>query len=158
MALVRWAPARSAYPEINRLFNTLFDSSTPLSPGLGVSRVLEPATDIVEFADEFVLRTDLPGVREQDVKLEILDGVLTLSGERAGEKEQSGEGYRRIERFAGSFKRTLRLPKGVDAEAVQATFENGVLEIHVPKPAAARPHTVEISVGDGASEQAELAA
>lgn len=150
MALVRWAPGRDLYPmhtEINRLFNTLFDTATPLAPAAASPRRFAPAMDIVEDEQEYVLRTDLPGLSESDVSLEILDGVLTISGERKSSQEENRSGYRRIERSTGSFSRSVTLPKGVDANAVTAQFEHGVLEIHVPKPEAQKPQAVQITVG-----------
>jgi HSP20 family protein len=148
--LVRTLNTRPAVPsqsEISRLFNTFFDSATPLSasPLTQPSRSFVPALDIVEHADEYVLHADLPGLTEADVKIEIMDDVMTISGERKLERQETGEGYRRIERASGSFSRQLNLPKGVDASAIHAGFANGVLEIHVPKPAEAKPQVVEIS-------------
>jgi HSP20 family protein len=149
MALVRSLPTRQVYSpqsEITRLFNSFFDTATPVGASLArQGRGFAPAIDIVEQDDRFVLTADLPGLTEGDVKLEILDGVLTISGERKSEHEQSGDGYRRLERSFGSFSRRLSLPKGVDADAVKASFDNGVLEVQVPKPAETQPKLVEIA-------------
>ncbi len=149
MALVRSFPARSAYSpqsEITRLFNSFFDTATPVGSQLTRSgRSFVPAIDIVEKDEEFVLSADLPGMSESDVKLEILDGTLTISGERKTELEETADGYRRIERTSGSFSRKLALPKGVEADAVKASFANGVLEVHVPKPSESKPQLVEIA-------------
>jgi HSP20 family protein len=84
---------------------------------------------------------------EDDVDIEIKDNVLTISGERKAESEQKGEGYHRVERAFGSFSRSLTLPQGVDAEKVDAKFDNGVLEVRVPKPAEAKPTRVQIGKG-----------
>ena len=94
--------------------------------------------DLVETGDDFVLRADLPGLTEQDVNIELEDNVLTISGERKAEHEERKEGYYRVERASGSFSRSLTLPEGVDPEAVTATFDHGVLEVRIPKPAAAQ--------------------
>ena len=72
--------------------------------------------DLVESEDDLVLRAELPGMVEDDVKIEIKDGVLTISGERKAEHEEKGEGFHRVERAFGSFSRSLSLPEGVDAE------------------------------------------
>src|SRR5215207_6090602 len=93
-----------------------------------------PAMDLLETADHFVLRADLPGMTQEDVKIELEDSTLTVSGERKSEHEDKQEGYYRVERAFGSFSRSLTLPKGVDGDAVTAGFENGVLEIRIPKP------------------------
>lgn len=141
-------PAYAAQGDITRLFNSLFDSATPLATSFAQSgRSFVPALDVVEHADEFVLSADLPGLSEADVKIEVLDDVLTISGERKFQHEDNTDGYRRIERAVGSFSRKLSLPRGVDAGAVKASFSNGVLEIHVPKPEEIKPQRVEIAAG-----------
>ena len=146
MALVRWEPVRvtSLQSEMNRLFNTFFDSPTT---GNGVRRWI-PAMDLVETDDHFVLKADLPGLNEGDVSIEVEDKVLTVSGERKSEHEDKREGYYRVERSFGSFRRTLTLPEGVDPEAVSATCDKGVLEVRIPKPEARKPRRVAIQVGD----------
>ena len=145
MALVRWAPGRELYPvQINRLFNTLFDTATPVA---GRVTRWTPALDIVENDGEYVVRADLPGMGDDDVKVEVRDGVLRITGERKSETEERKDGYTRIERSFGSFARSLTLPEGVDPESVKASFDKGVLEIHVPKPEAPKAHTVEITSG-----------
>ena len=103
--------------------------------------------DLVETEDEFVLRADLPGLTEDDVKIELDDNVLTISGERKAEHEERKEGYYRVERASGSFSRSLTLPEGVDADAVKASFDHGVLEVRIPKPEQHKPRKVAISVG-----------
>ncbi len=150
MALVRWEPVRelnTIQGEINRLFNSFFD--TPVSAGEGSGRRWLPAMDLVEAGDHYVLRADLPGLSEDDVTIEVEDNVLTVSGERKAEHEQRGEGYHRLERAYGSFSRALTLPEGVDPESVQASFARGVLEVRIPKPEERKPRRVAISVGAG---------
>jgi HSP20 family protein len=155
MALIRWEPARelgTIQNEMNRLFNTFFDTPTAAAPGNGSAmRRWIPAMDLVETENDFVLKADLPGLTENDVNIELEDNVLTLSGERKAEHEDRKDGYYRIERSFGSFRRSLTLPEGVDPEAVKATFSDGVLEVHVPKPEARKPRKVSISVA-GSSE------
>ena len=92
--------------------------------------------DLAETEDEFVLKADLPGLSEDDVSIELEDNVLTVSGERKGEHEERKDGYYRVERSYGRFSRSLTLPEGVDADAVKASFDHGVLEVHIPKPEA----------------------
>lgn len=152
MALIRWEPVReisTIQNEMNRLFNSFFDTPTATSGnGTGLRRWV-PAMDLVETTDDFVLKADLPGLSEGDVSIEVEDNVLTISGERKSEHEDRKEGYYRVERAFGRFSRSLTLPEGVDPEAVTANFEHGVLEIHVPKPEAKKPRKVAISVGGG---------
>jgi HSP20 family protein len=149
MALVRWEPVReltSLQSEMNRLFNTFFDTPTT---GNGTSaRRWIPAMDVVETDEHFVLKADLPGLSEEDVTIEVEENVLTVSGERKAEHEDKREGFVRVERSYGSFRRSLTLPEGVDPEAVSASFENGVLEVRIPKPEQRKPRKVAIQVGD----------
>jgi HSP20 family protein len=155
MALVRWEPMRelsSLQSEMNRLFTSFFDEPAAQG-GNGGARRWVPAMDLVEEDDHFVLRADLPGLSEDDVKIEVVDNVLTVSGERKSEHEVKRGGFYRLERAAGSFTRTLTLPEGIDAGAVTASFDKGVLEVRVPKPEERKPHRVEIAVGVGAEPQ-----
>jgi HSP20 family protein len=158
MALIRWEPVRelnTIQSEMNRLFNTFFDSPTPGNgAGTHTARRWIPAMDLVETADDFVLRADLPGLTEQDVNIELEDNVLTVSGERKAEHEQRKEGYYRVERSSGSFSRTLTLPEGVDPQSVRASFDRGVLEVQIPKPQQRKPSKVAISVGTGTAPAA----
>jgi HSP20 family protein len=139
MTLIRWEPV-----PMNRLFNNLFDTPTVAS---APARRFAPATDLIESDTHYILRADLPGLSEDDVNIELDDNVLSVSGERRSEHAGRGHGYYRIERSYGSFRRSLRLPEGVDAKAIKATFDKGVLEISVPKPEQATPHKVQITVG-----------
>lgn len=137
--------------DVNRVFERFFGPAAGASgQGQGTSRWLPPL-DIVEEDDRFVLHLDLPGMREEDISIELEDRVLRVSGERRDERERSGDGFRRLERSFGSFERMLTLPQGVDPEVVQASFDRGVLEIVVPKPVETRPRRIDIKVGSGES-------
>ena len=146
MALIRYAPVRelgTIQTEMNRLFNSFFDTPTTASGIAG--RRWVPAMDLVENEGEYVLSADLPGLSESEVNIEVQDSVLTISGERKSEHEERKAGYRRVERSSGSFRRSLALPKGVDPESVSATFDKGVLKVTVPKPAQPVARKVQIS-------------
>ena len=143
MALIRWEPI-----PMDRLINSFFD--TPTSPGAPAARRFSPATDLLETDTHYVLRADLPGVSEDDVAVELENNVLTVRGERRSEQETNQNGYRRMERAYGSFHRSVRLPQGVNADAISATFERGVLEVSVPKPEQPQPKRVAINVGSSA--------
>ena len=147
MTIVRWEPLRelgSLQNEMNRLFNTVFDTPLPGNGGATMRRWV-PSMDLVETEDHFVLRADLPGMGEEDVKIEFEDGTLTVSGERKAEHEEGKEGYYRVERAFGAFSRTLTLPKGIDPEAVTANFDRGVLEVRIPKPEERKPRRIAIN-------------
>jgi HSP20 family protein len=148
MALIRWEPAPelgTIQNEMNRLFNSLFDN--PVRAQAGDARQWIPPMDLVETADHYLLRADLPGLSEQDVNIELESNVLTISGERKLEHKHEKGGYRRIERAYGSFSRSLTLPEGVNPAAVAASFDRGVLEVRIPKPEQIKPRKVTIAVG-----------
>jgi HSP20 family protein len=151
MARIRWEPARelnAIQQEMNRLFGTAFDAYGGSGNGQTERRWI-PAMDLVEDGEHFVLRADLPGVNEDNVKVELEDNVLTISGERKSEHEDRDAGYYRIERATGAFSRSLTLPEGIDPDGIQASFDRGVLEVRVPKPEERKPRRVAINVGGG---------
>jgi HSP20 family protein len=152
MALVRWEPVReltSLQTEMNRLFNTFFETPSGSGGGGngGALRRWLPAMDLVETDEHFVLRADLPGLSEEDVSIELEDSVLTVAGERKAEHEEKKEGFYRVERSFGQFRRSLTLPDGVDADGITASFDKGVLEVRIPKPEERKPRRVAIQVG-----------
>jgi HSP20 family protein len=158
MALIRWEPVRelnTIQSEMNRLFNTFFESPGTQGNGSPTLRRWLPAMDLVETGEEFVLRADLPGLSEGDVNIELEDNVLTISGQRKAEHEEGKEGYYRVERASGSFSRSLTLPEGVDPEKVNAHFDRGVLEVRIPKPEQRKPRKVTISAGGEAAKTIE---
>jgi HSP20 family protein len=127
--------------DFDRLFNTLFDRSA------ADARSWTPAMDLVEAEDRFLLRADLPGLREEDVNIEVRENTLRISGERAAEHDQRERGWYRLERQFGKFSRALTLPEGVDAGAIEARFDHGVLEVTIPKPEERKPRRIEIKPG-----------
>jgi HSP20 family protein len=145
--LVRWDPVRevdSLHSDLDRVFDAFFGGR---SRNGVASRRWVPAMDLAEEGDELVLRADLPGLTEDDVEVEVKDRVLTVSGERRAEEKKEGEGYYRVERAFGSFSRSLSLPDGIDADKVRAEFDNGVLEVRIPKPEERKTHRVQIGNG-----------
>lgn len=155
MAIVRWDPSPevdSLQSEVNRLFDGFFGS------GSSARRRWIPAMDLVETKDELVLVADLPGMSEKDIAIEVRDNVLAISGERKDERRENGRGFHRAERTFGSFSRSLTLPRGVEADRVSARFDQGVLEVHIPKPEERKPHRVAIGADAGEPEVLEGAA
>ncbi|HET9012295.1 MAG TPA: Hsp20/alpha crystallin family protein, partial [Gemmatimonadaceae bacterium] len=96
-----------------------------------------PQVEVTTRNDALVVRADLPGVKREDVRIDLDDDRLTLSGSRHQESEERGEGFYHSERSYGSFSRVIPLPKGIDADACQAKYQDGVLEITIPMPARA---------------------
>jgi HSP20 family protein len=110
------------------------------------STAWSPSLDIVEKDNRLIARVDLPGMKKEDVKVEVVEGRLTISGERKHETEEKKENFYRCEREYGSFYRAVPLPDGAQLDGVKASFENGVLEVTVPLAARAanKGHTVAI--------------
>ena len=136
--------------EIDRVFDAFFGQTDQ-------GRRWVPPMDLVEAEDHFVLKADLPGLAESDVNLEVQDGTLTISGERKAEHEQREKGWYRIERSFGSFNRSLTLPDGVDPDRIEASFNNGVLEVRIPKPEERKPRRISISgSGNGDGKPVEV--
>lgn len=149
MTLIRWEPIRelsALSSDLNRLFTSAFDTPTTFRNGDAVRRWV-PAMDLLETDDRFVLRADLPGMTQDDVSIELQDGTLTVSGERKAAHEEQSQGWMRVERAFGTFSRSLSLPEGTDPDAVTASFENGVLEVQIPKPEKRMPRKIAIDVG-----------
>ncbi|HEX9775288.1 MAG TPA: Hsp20/alpha crystallin family protein [Actinomycetota bacterium] len=140
--LVRWSPVRDfagMRAEIDRMFGE-FGS---LAPDTQVTR-WTPAMDVAEAEDGFTLTLDLPGLRSEDVDVNLDRNVLTVTGERSFEEEKEGTSYHRVERSYGKFQRSLTLPRDVEADGIEAAFDNGVLTISIPKAATAKPRKIEV--------------
>ena len=136
MNLVRWNPWREM-PAVHNQLNRFFDD-----PFLRIGRMDEdanparwdPAVDLYEKHDCFVIKAELPGVDKNDIKVDLKDRVLTLSGERSYDNEVKEENYYRKERTYGKFQRAFALPADVDSDKITAEFKDSVLQVEVPKP------------------------
>jgi len=135
--LVRWGPV---------LFRVFRESNGNGVASRQLARTWAPALDVWETEDEVVYAIDVPGIPEEQIAVELEDGVLTVSGERERSSEAKEDGFYRYERRAGSFTRAIRLPKGVSDDAISASHANGVLELRVRKPEEAKPRRIEIGV------------
>ena len=145
--LVRPEPFSS---EFSRLFNTLWDSP-------GTSRHWIPEMDLVETDDHYLLKADLPGMKQEDVAIEFNDGTLTISGERRAEYERKEKGFFRLERSFGKFSRSLTLPEGIDPDKIEAEFHDGVLDVRIPKPEQRKPRRIEVAWnGNGEGKPATI--
>lgn len=124
------------------------------TPGLPSydEREFVPKTDISETEKQFMLSIDLPGLKKEDIKIEVVDGVLSVTGERKHQEIYNDNKTHRIERSYGSFKRAFTLPKNVSADSIEAQYENGVLELVLPKTALAQSKKIEIQAGKGTQE------
>jgi len=126
----------------------LFDPFTMLDEMLKEPvRAFVPASDITVSDGDVVVTMDLPGFSREDVELEVLGGYLTVRGERVRPQLAEGTRLTHGERLFGAFERRIRLPEGVDADAITASMDNGVLSLIIPKPEAMKPRAIEIQAG-----------
>jgi HSP20 family protein len=105
-----------------------------------------PRVDVAETKEKILVRAELPGVKQEDIQISIMDDTLTLKGERKRESEVEEDHYHRIERSYGTFQRSMVLPTVVDPNLVKATYRDGVLEIQLPKKEEAKPMEIKVEV------------
>jgi HSP20 family protein len=129
--------------QVSRLFEGGFLPSRTSQTDLAT---WAPAVDIYEGQNELVAKVDLPGVDEKDIDIRLEDNTLTIRGERKFEKSVNEENYLRVERAYGSFTRTFSLPNTVNAEGINASYNNGVLTVHMPKREESKPKQVKVNV------------
>jgi HSP20 family protein len=151
MALARWTPSwglmhwqpelQRLRTEMDRLFEQAFGEGG--ESGWRMS-AWAPPVDLYETDDAFVVKAELPGLSKDDIHVEVHDHTLSLRGERKHEAEVKEDRYQRRERVYGSFQRAIWLPTMVDAEKIQASFKDGVLELRLPKSEAAKPKRIAI--------------
>ncbi len=133
--LVRWDP----FEEMNRLHDHFLS-------GRGLAtQAFKVAVDIREEDDAFYVDAEVPGLRAEDVNVDVEKNVLTLSGERKIEKEEVEGTYRRVERQYGSFTRSFTLPETVDADNISADLKDGVLALRLPKKEAPTPRNIAVN-------------
>ena len=136
--LTRWDP----FDERERLTSRFFGER-----GSEPQRELSPAVDVFETDDHIEVRAELPGMKPENVQIDVSDGVLTLCGERKLEHEEEREGYRRIERSYGRFSRSFTLPKNVDQQNIAAEMNEGVLRLKLPKREEQQARRIQIGAG-----------
>jgi HSP20 family protein len=142
-----WKEMRRMTKRMNRMLGDLGMEKEPLlSTAIGpVERQWIPTCDIRDTDKHLIVHAELPGVKPEDVKLEVRDGRLHICGERKLDQKEEGERYLRSERFYGKFARTIPLPRDVDMNNIQANYDHGVLEVCIPKPKSeTKPLTINI--------------
>jgi HSP20 family protein len=145
--LVPWSPFRDM-EEMGRRFEDVFGRS--LLPSVLRHLPLEergwaPAIEVFEKEDKYVVKAELPGMKEEDIDVSVVGDILTIKGERKAESEVKEEDYYCCERSYGSFFRSMALPSNVDAKKVEASYEDGVLEVSLPKVAEVKPKKISVS-------------
>jgi HSP20 family protein len=130
MALIRWSPARDLYTvqsEMNRLLDEF------LTPTSGGASLLRPSVDIEEQEEGYTVRAELPGLKQEDIKITLQDDQLVIRGEKRREAEKKGSNYIRTELVYGTFERAFTLSQAVQGDKIEATYRDGVLEVRIPK-------------------------
>ena len=144
--LTRWQPSRGVttlQDQINRLFNDTFQRAE----GEASLSAWAPAVDIYETEHELVVKADLPEVDPKDLDIRVENNILTIRGERKFEQKVNEDNYLRVERLYGSFARSFTLASTVNAEAIKADHQNGVLTLSIPKREEAKPKQIKVNVG-----------
>jgi HSP20 family protein len=136
----------AGFSNLRSVFNDLFDENFDRSSVEPRKSKWYPAVDVLESKDSFLIRAELPGMKREDIKVEVKDGTLVLSGERKSEKPAEGVEYRHVERVAAKFWRSFSLPETAKQDGIEATYKDGILEVRVPKMEEAQPRQIEISV------------
>jgi HSP20 family protein len=151
MAITLWR-GRRPFEGITRFMDdvdTLFDFDRWFDFGVrrpSMEGIWKPAVDIEEKNGKYLLTADLPGVKKEDIHVELHDGYLTLKGERKEEHEEKKKGFYRTERLYGSFERSFRVPEGVTEKDIKAKYHDGVLELSIPAPKVAAKRAVDVKV------------
>lgn len=148
MNLVKWDPFREledVSSRLNRIFGRPL-GRTELSNEMLAMVDWTPSADISETDTAYLIKAEIPGVKKEDVKVTIQDGILTIQGERKMEKEEKDKKFHRVERSYGSFMRSFRLPDDADESAVKAEFKDGMLNVTLTKSAKAKPKSINVSV------------
>ena len=156
MNIVRWDPYRdltSFADRYNRAFGNVTgrERDEELSLGTWV-----PPVDISEDKERITLTAELPGFREDQVDVQMEGGVLTIRGERKMEEEKEGRNFHRLERSYGHFVRSFTLPNNVDRDNIRAHFNNGLLEVEMPKREEAKPRQIKIGTGQESKKQKQI--
>jgi HSP20 family protein len=155
--LNRYEPFRgssSFQDQVNRLFHDAFEATSDQAS----LTTWAPAVDIFENEQELVVKADLPDVQPGDLDIRVENNVLTIRGERKFEKKENENNYLRVERTYGAFSRSFSLANTVNAEAIKAEYQNGVLELHIPKREEAKPKQIKVHVGTPAAATQTAAA
>ena len=145
MELVRWEPFGD-FDNVRSVFNDLFDENFERSWTQPSRSKWHPAVDVLESKDSYLIRAEVPGMKKEDIHVEVKDGTLVLSGESKSEKPAEGVEYRHVERISAKFYRSFALPKTVKQDGIDAKYKDGILEIRVPKAEQAKPRQIEINV------------
>ena len=148
MTIVKWDPFRNVaalQDRINRIFDESFSRTADLDDDISMS-AWKPLVDIYETDESIILKAELPGIKKDDVSVEVKDNVLTLKGVRTEEKEIKEKNYYRKERAFGTFSRAFNLQHRIQPDKIKARFKDGILKIEIPKPEEEKPKQITVKV------------
>ncbi len=158
MTLIKWNPLRdvtswhpvtnlaSDFTNMQREIDRMFDRFRGGTVDDNGTSTWLPSVDIIETPNDYVVKAELPGVDKKDVKLTIQNDTLTIRGEKKQESDRKGENYHRVERSYGVFQRSFALPSSVKSDKIEASYDNGILTITLPKVEEAKPKAIEVKV------------
>ena len=138
-------PLFSLRKDVDKLFEDFMGGESALAPFAGNGKFL-PAIDVKETDDAITVDAEMPGLKQEEIKVNVEEGVLSISAERKQEKDEKTKNYHRIERHYGRMERKLALPTTVEAEKVEASYKDGVLTVTLPKKVGAKSKTVAVKV------------
>jgi len=154
-ALTRWEPSTRWHPlkeleEMEKRLSTFFGrpamgSNSESKEAIAVTE-WSPLVDITEDDKEYVVKAEIPEMKKEDIKINVHDDVLTVSGERKYEKEEKGKKFHRVERAYGSFMRSFALPENADGSKISAEYKEGMLKVHLPKSEEAKKKAIEVKI------------
>jgi HSP20 family protein len=155
--LMRWNPFKSStwdpfkdLEEFEQRLATTFGRVMPKKNGEETEAIATadwaPLVDITEDEKEYLVKAELPGLKKEEVKVTVEEGVMTIAGERKVEKEEKTKKYHRVERAYGKFERSFTLPDKADATKVNAEFKDGVLQVHLPKTDKPESKALEVKI------------
>ena len=145
MDIMEWKPFREVSKlrnEMDRLWEDYFGSGRKAFQPMGGTWM--PSVDVSETADKIVVKAEIPGIDSKDIDISLSGDVLTIKGEKKTEREEKEENYHLVERGYGSFTRSLRLPVGVEADKIEASYKQGILTVTCPKKEEVKAKTIEI--------------
>lgn len=154
-ALTRWEPLTRWSPwkeleEMEKRLSTIFGRPQAGTTGENKEAISvtqwSPLVDITEDDKEYVVKAEIPEMKKEDIRINVHDDVLTVSGERKYEKEEKGKKFHRVERAYGSFMRSFTLPEDADGSKISAEYKDGMLKVHLPKSEQAKKKAIEVKI------------